>query len=115
MARAELGREVKKGLTGSVSLIVALIVVLLALPFLFVFLALGLNDWVEWENHPQWGFLVVFGFFVIVAAFLFMRGVRKIRRLKAPQRTIDTAKETVAALRKRADGEHPARLEPGQP
>jgi putative superfamily III holin-X len=110
LARTEIAGEVKKGLTGSVSLIVALVVFLLALPFAFVALALGLNDTFDWENHPWLGFLITFGLFILVVGLLVWRGIRKLKRIRAPQRTIDSAKSTVAALRHRGDDE-PGRLE----
>jgi hypothetical protein len=114
LARAEIGREVKKGVTGSVSLIVALVVFLLALPFAFVALALGMNDLFDWEDHPWLGFLILFVVALAVTGLLVWRGIRKFKRIRAPQRTISSAKDTVAALRKRGDDE-PDQLEPGRP
>jgi uncharacterized membrane protein YqjE len=114
LARTEITGEVKKGLTGSLSLIVALVVILLGLPFAFVALALGLNDMFDWENHPWLGFLILFLVTVAVTIFLGWRGVRKFKRIHAPQRTIDSAKSTVAALRKRGDDE-PDQLAPPRP
>jgi uncharacterized membrane protein YqjE len=113
LARSEIAGEVKKGVTGSLSLIIALVVFLLALPFLFVFVALFINDF-GWEDRPWFGFLMVFGGFIVIAGLLGWRGVRKFRRIRAPQRTIDSARDTVAALRKRGDDEHD-QLEPPRP
>ena len=113
LARAEIAGEVKKGVTGSLSFILAIAIVLLALPFAFVALALGLNDIFDWENHPWLGFLVLFGIALGLTGFLFWRGWRKFKRIRAPQRTIDSAKETMAALRRRDD--EPEQLEPGRP
>lgn len=114
LARAEVGREVKKGLTGSISLIVALVVLLLSIPFLFIAFALGLNDLVDWEDHPWAGFLITFGLFLLVVGLLVLVGVRKFKRIRAPQRTIDSAKDTLAALRGRGDDERDE-LEPRRP
>jgi uncharacterized membrane protein YqjE len=114
LAKSEIAGEVKKGVTGSLSFILALAIILLALPFAFVALALGLNDIFDWENHPWLGFLVLFGIAVIGTGFLVWRGVRKFKRIRAPQRTIDSAKDTMAALRKRGDDEHD-QLEPPRP
>jgi uncharacterized membrane protein YqjE len=111
LAKTEIGREVKKGLTGSVYFIVALVLLLLFIPFGLVALALGINDIFDWENHPWWGFLIVFVVALLGAGFLAWRGVRKFKRLRAPQRTIDSAKSTMAALRKRDEDEH-EQLEP---
>jgi uncharacterized membrane protein YqjE len=103
LARAELGREVKKGLTGSVYFIVALVLLLLFIPFGLVALSLGFNDIFDLENHPWFGFLIVFGVAIILAGVCVLLGVRKFKRIRAPQRTIDSARDTVAALRNRGD------------
>lgn len=114
LARSEIAGEVKKGVTGSLSFILALAIILLALPFAFVALALGLNDMFDWEDHPWLGFLILFGIAVVLTAYLVWRGIRKFKRIRAPQRTIDSAKDTMAALRKRGDDEHD-QLEPPRP
>lgn len=114
LAKAEIAGEVKKGVTGSLSFILALAVILLALPFAFVALALGLNDMFDWEDHPWLGFLILFAIAVILTGFLVWRGIRKFKRIRAPQRTIDSARDTMAALRKRGDDE-PEQLEPPRP
>ena len=101
LAKTELAGEVKKAVTGSVSFIVALVLLLLFIPFGLVALALGINDLFDWENHPWWGFLIVFFVALVGAGFLVWRGARKFKKIRAPQRTIDTAKDTMAALRNR--------------
>jgi uncharacterized membrane protein YqjE len=103
LAKTEIAGEVKKAFTGSVSLTLALVVFLLALPFTLVALALGINDFFDWEDHPWWGFLIVFFLGVIAAGLLGLRGYQKFKRIRAPQRTIDSAKDTVATLRNRGD------------
>lgn len=113
LARAELGREVKKGLTGSIYFIIALVLLLLFIPFGLVALSLGFNDMFDFEDHPWFGFLLVFGVAVLGAGALAWLGIRKFKRIRAPQRTIDSAKDTMAALRRRDDDEHD-QLEPRQ-
>jgi hypothetical protein len=106
LAKLEVAGEVKKAAFGSVSFIVALVVFLLSLPFILVALALGINDLFDWENHPWWGFLIVFFLGVGLAVLLGLIGYRKFKRIRAPQRTIDSAKGTMAALRNRGDDGH---------
>jgi uncharacterized membrane protein YqjE len=113
LARAELGREVKKGLTGSIYFIIALVLLLLFIPFGLVALSLGFNDMFDFEDHPWFGFLLVFGVAILGAGALVWLGIRKFKRIRAPQRTIDSAKDTMAALRRRDDDEHD-QLEPRQ-
>ncbi|HEX6352354.1 phage holin family protein [Actinophytocola sp.] len=110
LAKNELVGEVKKGVTGSVYFIVALVLVLLFIPFGLVAIALGINDTFDWEDHPWWGFLIVFFLAFLGAGALAFLGIRKFKRIRAPQRAIDSAKDTMAALRSRGDDEH--ELEP---
>jgi hypothetical protein len=106
LAKSEVTREVKKGLTGSVFFIVALTIVLVALPFLFVALALGLDN-IIWGSHQAWlGFLIV-AFLMLVCAGLFaLLGYRKVRAIRAPERTISSVKDTAAVLTSRGDNGH---------
>jgi hypothetical protein len=106
LAKTEVAGEIKKGLTGSVSGIAALVVLFLSLPFLFVTLALGLNDMWDWEDHPWLGFLITFVIFMAIFVLLAVVAYRKFKRIRAPQRTIDSAKDTIATLRHRGDDEH---------
>jgi hypothetical protein len=105
LARSEITGEVKKGLTGSVFFIVALVLLLLFIPFGLVALSLGFNDMFDFEDHPWFGFLLVFGAALLGAGFLAWLGVRKFRRIRAPKRTIETMKETAAVLRHREPAE----------
>ncbi len=42
---------------------------------------------------------MVFALLVVVVGLLVFVGVRKVKRVKAPQRTIDTGRDTVAYLK----------------
>ena len=94
LAKAEITRDVKKGLTGSVFFIVAGLVGLYSTFFLFFFLAELLDTWL-W----RWAaFLIVFLLMVLAAALFAFLGYRKVRRIRGPQQTIESVKETTAAL-----------------
>ena len=93
LARAEITRDVKKGLTGSVYFISALVVLFYS-TFFFFFVAELLDTWL-W----RWvAFLIVFGIMVIVTAVLALFGYLKVRRIRGPQSTIETVKEIPDAL-----------------
>jgi hypothetical protein len=111
LAKGEVVGEVKKGLTGSALFIVAFVLVLLALPFILVTIALGINDTFDFEDHPWFGFLMIVVGAVIVAVLCFIFGWRKFKRIRAPKKTIESAKDTMAALRNRGENGQP-RLEP---
>lgn len=95
LARAEITRDVKKGLTGSVFFIAALVVLFYSTFFFFFFLAELLDTWL-W----RWvAFAIVFGIMVVVTGVLALFGYLKVRRIRGPQQTIESVKETRSALR----------------
>lgn len=94
LAKAEITRDVKKGLTGSVFFVLALVVLLYSTFFFFFFLAELLDNWL-W----RWAaFLIVFGIMLVITAFLALLGYLKVRKIRGPQQTIESVKETRAAL-----------------
>jgi hypothetical protein len=100
LAKSEVAGELKKGVKGSVYFIVALTVLLFSSFFFFFFGAELLDVWL-----PRWSaFLIVFGLMLATAGLFALLGVRKVKKLRAPQRTIDSAKDTVAVLRHRGEG-----------
>ena len=103
LARIEIASEVKKGLTGSVLFLVALTLVLLALPFLLTAGALGIDKWVGQWGQLWFGFLMMFALMLLGAGALAWLGFKRFRRIRAPQQTIDSVKGTAAALRRRGD------------
>ena len=94
LARAEITRDVKKGLTGSVFFIAALVVLFYSTFFFFFFLAELLDTWLwRWASY-----LIVFGIMVVVTGALALFGFLKVRRIRGPRQTIESVKETRSAL-----------------
>ena len=94
LAKSEITRDVKKGLTGSIFFIIALVVLLYSTFFMFFFLAELLDTWL-W----RWAaFLIVFILMLVVTAVFGLLGYLKVRRIRGPQQTIASVKETTAAL-----------------
>ena len=94
LAKAEITRDVKKGLTGSVFFIAALVVLFYSTFFFFFFVAELLDTWLY-----RWAaFLIVFGIMVLTTAALALFGFLKVRRIRGPQQTIESMKETRDAL-----------------
>jgi MFS family permease len=94
LAKAEITRDVKKGLTGSVFFILALVVLFYSTFFLFFFLAELLDTWL-W----RWvAFLIVFLLMVVTTAVLGLFGYLKVRRIRGPQKTIESVKEAREAF-----------------
>jgi hypothetical protein len=101
LAKSEVVGEVRKGVKGSVFFIIAGVVGLYSSFFFFFFLGELLSEWL-----PRWaGFGIVFLLMLVVAALFGLLGYRKVKKIRAPQRSIDSVKETAAALRP-GRGEH---------
>ncbi|NLU83367.1 phage holin family protein [Rhodococcus sp. HNM0569] len=100
LAKAEVTGEVKKGLQGSLFFILAFTVLLFSSFFFFFFLAELLDLWLaHWAS-----FLIVFGIMVVATIFLALLGYLRVRKLRAPEKTIDSLKQTKSVLPNR--GEH---------
>ena len=94
LAKSEITRDVKKGLTGSVFFILALVVLLYSTFFMFFFLAELLDTWM-W----RWAaFLTVFILMLVTTGVFALLGYLKVRKIRGPQETIASVKETTAAL-----------------
>jgi hypothetical protein len=97
LAKLELRSSVKNAGTGVGLFVVAAVLLLFSLIYGFQSLAeglaaLGLYRWLA--------FLVVFGLQLLLAGACAFLGVKKVKRVRAPQRTIRTTKETVDYLKK---------------
>lgn len=94
LAKAEVTRDVKKGLTGSIYFILALVVLFYSTFFFFLFLAVLLDLWLwTWVAY-----LIVFGLMVLTTVVFALLGYLKVRRIRGPQQTITSVKEAREAL-----------------
>jgi hypothetical protein len=97
LAKLEITATAKRAGLGGAMFGAAGVVLLLALPFLFVALAEGLVAAGVW----RWlAYLIVFVLFLIIAGVLVLIGLRLVRRISKPERTISTVKEIPQALRR---------------
>ena len=94
LARAEIVRDVKKGLTGSVFFISALVVLFYSTFFFFFFLAELLENWL-W---PWASYLIVFAIMLVFGALLAVLGFLKVRRIRGPRQTIESVREARTAF-----------------
>ncbi|WP_229052240.1 phage holin family protein [Aeromicrobium sp. Leaf350] len=102
LAKAEMRFSVKAGVLGSLLFLVAgflgiLIIIMLSFAFAYFLTMTGL--------HPAWAFLIVAGAYLLLAGLLVVVGVNRIKKIKAPEATIETAKQIPAALK----GQRPGR------
>jgi uncharacterized membrane protein YqjE len=99
LAKGEIAAEIKKGLKGSVFFIVALTVLLFSLFFLFMALGFGFTEWFGW--YAWAGFGLTFLLMLATAGLFAFLGYRKVRKIRAPEKSIAAARDTVTALRHR--------------
>jgi uncharacterized membrane protein YqjE len=97
LAKLELRSSVKNAGTGAGLFIGAAILLVFSLVYGFQSLAegiaaLGVSRWLA--------FLIVFALLVVAAALLVYLGIKKVKRIKAPARTIRSTRETVDYLKK---------------
>jgi hypothetical protein len=94
LARAEITRDLKKGLTGSVFFIAAIVIFFYSTFFFFFALAELLDTWIwRWVAFGI-VFVMMAGFGILLALFGFL----KVRRIRGPQQTIESVKEARTAL-----------------
>ncbi|ALG83507.1 phage holin family protein [Gordonia phthalatica] len=99
LAKAELVREAKKAGMGSGLIIVAAVLLLYASLFFFVFLGFLLAIWL-----PEWAaFGIVFLVLLIVAIGLILAGYLFLKKLRAPEKTIESVNELSSVIPGRGD------------
>jgi hypothetical protein len=103
LAKSEVAREIKKALLGSVFFIVALVILLYSSFFFFFFLADLLDIWLPRAAASG----IVFGAMIVVAGLAGLLGYLRVRKIRAPQRTISTLKDTAAVLTHRGGDDEP--------
>lgn len=96
LAKLELKSSVKNAGVGAGFFITAGVLLFFSLTFGLIALAEGIHATGLW----RWlSYLIVFGFLLVLIGLLVLLGIRKVKRVKAPERTIRTGKDTVAYLK----------------
>jgi len=98
LAKSELKVSVQAGGIGIGLFAGAAFVLVLAiimLSFAFVYL-------IHWNGSGlalHWAYLIVFGFYLLVAALMVFIGIRKMKQVRAPERAIEQGREIPKALK----------------
>ncbi|MET8325103.1 phage holin family protein [Streptomyces sp. NPDC005181] len=95
LAKAEVRRDVKRGVAGSVAFIVAGVLILFAVPVLSFAAAYGIHNL---GLGLAWSFLIVGGAFILLAVVLALIAIAKFKKVKPPEKSIASAKQTAAVL-----------------
>lgn len=101
LAKAELKVSVTAGGIGTVFLLAAAFLLLLAVIIGSVAIAYFIN-WNGKGLDLHWAFLIVTGFYVLLALLLVLMGIRKLKKVKAPEKAIAQGKEIPRALKGQA-------------
>lgn len=103
LAKAEIRQDVKRGTIASAAGIAAAVVLLFSLPMLSFALAYGIQTWTGGHNgqggwNLAWCFLLSFAANVLLAAVLGAFAVAKFKKLKKPEKSLASAKQTAAII-----------------
>lgn len=102
LAKLEMRNDVKKAALGGTLFAIAglaagLVVILLSVAFALGLVAVGIFDWLA--------FIIVAGFYVLLAAALVGLGMLRMRRLSGAKLTRKTVKDDLAMLRRGGNSE----------
>lgn len=97
LAKSELKVSVKNGGTGAglfagAAFLGLLAIVMISIAFAYFLSMTGL--------HLAWCYLIVFGVYLLIAGLLAFLGIKKVKKVKAPERAIHQAQETKQLLKR---------------
>ena len=98
LAKSELTVSVKNAGVGAGLFAGAAFLGVLAIIMLSVAIAYFIN----WNGDGlalHWAFLIVFGFYVLVAGLLVLMGIRKVKKVRGPEKAIEQGREIPKALK----------------
>ena len=101
LAKSELKVSVQAGGIGIGLFAAAGFLVVLAVIMLSVAIAYLIN----WNGDGlalHWAFLIVFGFYLLLAGLLVFIGIKKVKQVRAPERAIEQGREIPKALKGKA-------------
>ncbi|MER5356853.1 phage holin family protein [Streptomyces sp. NPDC002785] len=95
LAKAEVRQDVKRGVTGSVAFIIAGVLILFAIPVLSFAAAYGIH---YLGLGLAVSFTIVGAAFIVLGALLALFAIAKLKKVKPPEKSIASAKQTAAVL-----------------
>ncbi len=98
LAKSELKVSIQAGGIGVGLFAAAGFIAVLAVIMLSVAIAYFIN----WNGDGlalHWAFLIVFGFYLLLAGLLVFVGIRKVKQVRAPERAIEQGREIPKALK----------------
>ena len=102
LAKTEIGTSAKRAGLGVAFFGVAGVMALFAGIFFFIALA----EFLTWLGIARWiSYLIVFGLLILIAGLAAFIGVRKLKKIKKPERTLETLSDLPDVLHREAPGE----------
>jgi hypothetical protein len=101
LAKSELKVSIKAGGTGVGLFAAAGFLAVLAI----IMLSIAIAYLIHWNGDGlalQWAFLIVFGFYLLLAGLLVFVGVRKVKQVRGPEKAIAQGREIPRALKGQA-------------
>ena len=96
LAKSELKVSVRAGGAGIGFFVGAAFIAVLAI----IMLSVSFAYFIHWAGLGlHWAFLIVFGAYLLIAGLLGLLGVRKIKKVRAPERAIEQGREIPKALK----------------
>jgi hypothetical protein len=110
LAKAELRQDAKRAGIGGGAIAAAGVLALFALPVLSFAAAYGIHNL---GLGLAWSFLIVGGAYLVIAGILGLFAVAKFKKIKKPEKTISSAKETASVLHSVKPHPRPLPVPPG--
>ncbi|MEV7429777.1 MULTISPECIES: phage holin family protein [unclassified Nocardioides] len=101
LAKSELKVSVKAGGIGVGLFAAAGFVAVLAI----IMLSVAIAYFIHWDDKGlelHWAFLIVFGFYLLLAGLLGFVGLKKVKQVRAPEKAIEQGREIPRALKGQA-------------
>ncbi|HYF73694.1 MAG TPA: phage holin family protein [Nocardioides sp.] len=101
LAKSELKVSVQAGGIGIGLFAAAGFVLVLAV----IMLSVAIAYFIHWNGDGlslHWAFLIVFGFYLLLAGLMVFVGIRKVKQVRAPERAIGQGREIPKALKGQA-------------
>jgi len=108
LAKSELKVSVKNGGTGAGLFAAAGFIAVLAI----IMLSVAFAYLIHWNGDGlalQWAFLIVFAAYLLIAGLLAFLGIKKVKKVRAPERAIAQGKQIPRALKGESGPNVPAR------
>ena len=102
LAKAEVGRSAKKAGIGAGAFGAAGVLLGISLVFRFITIA----EFLTWLGLQRWiSYLIVWAFFVLLAAIAALVGRGQLKKIEKPERTIETLRDLPEVIHREAPGQ----------